>query len=222
MPHNNGGKAGRMLRILLCDDHPIVREGLKNILLQQSDIKVVEEAGSGGELLQKSADSRFDVIILDITLPGGPDGLDALRELREEHPGTAILILSMHPEQQFAARAFRAGAAGYLVKGSVPSDLLCAVRKVAGGGKHVSPALAEQLAMDLAEMREKAPHEGLSDREYRVLRALASGQGLTETARELCLSTSTVATYRARLLAKLNLKSTADLIRYAVTHRLVE
>jgi len=118
--------------------------------------------------------------------------------------------------------AIGAFAAGYLVKGSIPSELLSAIRKVAGGGKHVSPSLAEQLAMDLAGMREKAPHEGLSDREYRVLRALASGKGLTETAHELCLSTSTVATYRSRILSKLNLKSTADLIRYAVTHQLVE
>ena len=212
----------KTIRVIICDDHPIFREGVRMIIKQSRDICLEDEAASVAELREKLRTGSYDVIILDITLPGGPDGLDALRELREEHPGTAILILSMHPEQQFAARAFRAGAAGYLVKGSVPSDLLCAVRKVAGGGKHVSPALAEQLAMDLAEMREKAPHEGLSDREYRVLRALASGQGLTETARELCLSTSTVATYRARLLAKLNLKSTADLIRYAVTHRLVE
>ena len=211
-----------MIRVIICDDHPIFREGVRMIIRQSRDISLEDEAASAAELREKLRANSYDVIILDITLPGGPDGLEILKELREEHPETAVLILSMHPEEQFAVRAFKAGAAGYLVKGSVPSDLLCAIRKVAAGGKHVSPSLAEQLAMDLAGMREKAPHEGLSDREYRVLCALASGKGLTETANELCLSTSTVATYRSRILAKLNLKSTADLIRYAVTHQLVE
>ena len=211
-----------MIRAIICDDHPIFREGVRMIIRQSRDISLDAEAAGAAELREKLRAARYDVIILDITLPGGPDGLEMLRELREQYPETAVLILSMHPEEQFAVRAFKAGAAGYLVKGSVPSDLLCAIRKVAAGGKHVSPALAEQLASDLAGIRDKAPHESLSDREYRVLRALASGKGLTETADELCLSTSTVATYRSRILAKLNLKSTADLIRYAVTHKLVE
>jgi len=211
-----------VIRVIICDDHPIFREGVRMIIRQSKDISLEDEAASSAELREKLRAGTYDVIILDITLPGGPDGLDMLKELREEYPGIAVLILSMHPEQQFAVRAFKSGAAGYLVKGSIPSELLSAIRKVAGGGKHVSPSLAEQLAMDLAGMREKAPHEGLSDREYRVLRALASGKGLTETAHELCLSISTVATYRSRILSKLNLKSTADLIRYAVTHQLVE
>ncbi len=211
-----------MIRVIICDDHPIFREGVRMIIRQSRDISLEEEAASVADLREKLRAARYDVIILDITLPGGPDGLDMLRELREEYPATAVLILSMHPEQQFAVRAFKAGAAGYLVKGSVPSDLLSAIRKVAGGGKHVSPLLAEQLAIDLAGMREKPPHEGLSDREYRVLCALASGKGLTETAHDLCLSISTVATYRSRILSKLNLKTTADLIRYAVTHQLVD
>jgi len=221
LPHNNGGKAGRMLRILLCDDHPIVREGLKNILLQQSDIKVVEEAGSGGELLQKSADSRFDVIILDITLPD-MNGLDVLKTLMGSSARPAVLVLSMHPEEQYATRALKAGAAGYLQKESAPAELMTAVRKISRGGRYVTPSLAEKLALDLVGPGEREPHELLSDREYQVLTLIASGKGIKEIAQELSLSAPTVATYRARVMTKLGLGSTVDLVRYALAHKLVE
>jgi DNA-binding NarL/FixJ family response regulator len=211
-----------MIRVIICDDHPIFREGVRMIIRQSRDISLEAEASSGQELREKLQLQSYDVIILDITLPGGLEGIDMLAELREQYPKTAVLMMSMHPEEQFAVRALKAGAAGYLVKGSVPSELLAAIRKVASGGKHVSTSLAEQLVYALDGKREKAPHEYLSDREYHVLRSLASGRGLTETAEELCLSTSTVATYRARILSKLGLRSTADLIRYAVTNNLVQ
>jgi two-component system, NarL family, invasion response regulator UvrY len=211
-----------MIRVLICDDHPIFREGVRMIVKQSKDIALVEEAESSQDLRDKLRHATYDVIILDISLPGGSDGLDLLRELRQEYPKMAVLMLSMHSEEQFAVRALKAGAAGYLVKGSVPAELLSAIRKVAAGGKHISPALAEQLAFELEGRKEKAPHDVLSDREYRVMRSLASGKGLTETAQELCLSTSTVATYRSRILSKLGLRNTAELIRYAVTHRLID
>jgi DNA-binding NarL/FixJ family response regulator len=211
-----------MIRVIICDDHPIFREGVRMIIRQSRDIALEAEAASGQELRDKLQQGTYDVIILDITLPGGIEGIDLLPELRRAYPRTAVLMLSMHPEQQYAVRALKAGAAGYLVKGSVPSELLAAIRKVACGGKHVSPSLAEHLVFALGGNVEQDPHDCLSDREYRVLCALASGKGLTETATELSLSTSTVATYRSRILSKLALKNTAELIRYAVSHHLVD
>ena len=210
-----------MLRILLCDDHPILREGLKKILLAQPDIKVVEEAGSGSELLQKSSASRFDVIILDITLPD-TNGLEVLKNLQASGQKTGVLVLSMHPEEQYATRALKAGASGYLQKESAPGELVSAVRKIARGGKYVTPSLAERLAGELVGPGDRAPHELLSDREYQVLCLLASGKGIKEIALELTLSAPTVATYRSRVMTKLSLGSTVDLVRYALEHRLVE
>ena len=222
MSHNDGTKrAGRMLRILLCDDHPILREGLKKILLAQSDIKVVEEAGSGSELLEKSAASHFDVIILDITLPD-MNGLEVLKNLQASGHPASVLVLSMHPEEQYATRALKAGASGYLQKESAPAELVTAVRKIARGGKYVTPSLAERLAVDLVGPGDKEPHELLSDREYQVLTLLASGKGIKEIALELSLSAPTIATYRSRVMTKLNLGSTVDLVRYALEHKLVE
>ena len=222
MAHTNGtGRAGRVLRILLCDDHPILREGLKKILLAQSDIKVVEEAGSGSELLQKSAESRFDVIILDITLPD-TNGLEVLKNLQAAGQKAGVLVLSMHPEEQYATRALKAGASGYLQKESAPGELVTAVRKIARGGKYVTPSLAERLAGELVGPGDRAPHELLSDREYQVLCLLASGKGIKEIALELSLSAPTIATYRSRVMTKLSLGSTVDLVRYALEHRLVE
>ncbi len=222
MSHNTGTrKAGRMLRVLLCDDHPILREGLKKILLQQSDIKVVEEAGSGAELLEKSASARFDVIILDITLPD-MNGLDVLKAIPTSGSHAAVLVLSMHPEEQYALRALKAGAAGYLQKESVPDELVTAIRRIAQGRKYVTATLAERLALDLEDRSGKAPHELLSDREYQVLCLLASGKGVKDIARELALSSPTVATYRSRVLSKLGLSTTVELVRYALAHKLVE
>jgi DNA-binding NarL/FixJ family response regulator len=210
-----------MLRILLCDDHPILREGLKKILLQQPDIKVVEEAGSGAEMLEKSAASRFDVIILDITLPD-MNGLDVLKTFQAQGSQAGVLVLSMHPEEQYATRALKAGAAGYLQKESAPAELVTAVRKIARGGKYVTASLAEKLAFELHGESDKAPHELLSDREYQVLCLLASGRGIKEIALELGLSAPTIATYRSRVMTKLTLSSTVDLVRYALAHKLVE
>jgi len=210
-----------MLRILLCDDHPILREGLKKILLSQADIKVVEEAGSGSELLEKAAASRFDVIILDITLPD-MNGLEVLKNLQASGHPAAVLVLSMHPEEQYATRALKAGASGYLQKESAPGELVTAVRKIARGGKYVTPSLAERLAVELVGPGDREPHELLSDREYQVLTLLASGKGIKEIALELSLSAPTIATYRSRVMTKLSLGSTVDLVRYALEHKLVE
>jgi DNA-binding NarL/FixJ family response regulator len=161
------------------------------------------------------------VIILDITLPD-MNGLDALKNLQARGSRAGVLVLSMHPEEQYATRALRAGAAGYLQKESAPSELVSAVRKIAGGGRYITPSLAEKLAFELGEMADKPPHELLSDREYQVLCLLASSRGIKEIAAELGLSAPTIATYRSRVMTKLNLSSTVDLVRYALAHKLVE
>ena len=209
-----------MLRILLCDDHPILREGLKKILLQQSDITVVEEAGNGSEMLEKCGGARFDVIILDITLPD-MNGLDALKNLQAGGNRAGVLVLSMHPEEQYATRALKAVASGYLQKESAPAELVTAVRRIARGGKYVTASLAEKLAFEL-QGADREPHQVLSDREYQVLCLLASGRGIKEIALELNLSAPTVATYRSRVMTKLALSSTVDLVRYALEHKLVD
>jgi two-component system invasion response regulator UvrY len=210
-----------MIRILLCDDHPILREGLKKILLQQSDIKTVDEAGSGTEMLEKSAAARYDVIILDITLPD-MNGLDVLKSLQSAGSPAGVLVLSMHPEEQYATRALKAGAAGYMQKESAPAELVSAVRRIANGGKYVTASLAEKLALDLQGNTARAPHEVLSDREYHVLCLLASGKGIKEIAADLGLSAPTVATYRSRVMTKLGMATTVDLVRYALDHTLIE
>jgi two-component system, NarL family, invasion response regulator UvrY len=210
-----------MIRILLCDDHPILREGLKKILLQQSDIKIVDEAGSGTEMLKKSGESRYDVIILDITLPD-MNGLDVLKSLQSAGSTAGVLVLSMHPEEQYATRALKAGAAGYMQKETAPAELVSAVRRIANGGKYVTASLAEKLAYDLQGAGARAPHEVLSDREYQVLCLLATGKGIKEIAAELGLSAPTVATYRSRVMTKLGLATTVDLVRYALANKLIE
>jgi DNA-binding NarL/FixJ family response regulator len=210
-----------MLHIALCDDHPLLREGLKRILLQHSDISVDVEVGSGAELLAKAATTRLDVIILDITLPD-MNGLDVLKDLRASGRTAAVLILSMHPEDQYAMRALKAGAAGYLQKESAPEELVLAIRRVAQGRKYVTASLAERLAIELGDAESKAPHEILSDREYQVLCFLASGKGTKEIAAELSLSSPTVATYKSRILTKLGFTTTVELVRYAISHGLVE
>jgi two-component system, NarL family, invasion response regulator UvrY len=210
-----------VLRIALCDDHPLLREGLKRILLQQPDFRVTAEAGSGAELLSVLEGGRFDVIILDITLPD-MNGLDALKTIHASGNAAAVLMLSMHPEEQYALRALKAGASGYLQKESVPDELVTAVRRVSQGRKYVTATLAERLALELGDQSGKAPHELLSDREYQVLCLLASGKGVKDIARELSLSSPTVATYRSRVLQKLGLTTTVELVRYALAHKLVE
>lgn len=207
-----------MIRVLIADDHAIVREGLKHILSETDDLLVVGEADDGAEALHLARQCAWDVFLLDITMPNR-NGIDTLKQLKKEFPRLPVLILSMHPEEQYAVRALKAGASGYLTKQST-EQLVTAIRQVAGGRKFVSPAVALQLAEAINEATDKLPHERLSDREYQVLTLIASGKTLTQIADELKLSVPTVSTYRTRLLEKMGLSSTAELIRYGLEHGL--
>jgi two-component system, NarL family, invasion response regulator UvrY len=210
-----------MIRILVVDDHAIVREGLKQILGDVNDMSVGDEAASGPEALAKLRSGGFDVVLLDISLPG-QSGLEILKEIRLEHPKLPVLILSMHAEEQYAVRTLRAGAFGYLTKSSAPDELIGAIRKVSCGRKYVSASLAEKLALELDIDAEKPPHAILSDREYQVMLMLASGKSVKEIAEELCLSVKTISTYRSRLMEKMNMKKNAELTLYAIRNRLVD
>ena len=215
------GRIIQMIKVLVADDHPVVREGLKQILAAAQDIEVAAEAEDGHELLEKVREQSFDVVVMDITMPGLM-GLDALKQLKSEHPQLPILILSVHPEEQYALRVLRAGASGYLTKGSAPDSLIGAIRKVHRGGNYVSPALAERLADELRGDITKMPHETLSDREYQVMCLIASGKTVTEIADQLALSVKTVSTYRSRILEKMKMKTNAELTHYAIEHKLVD
>lgn len=208
------------MKVLIADDHPVVRQGLKQILLSDPDVVVSGEAKDGKEALELARTVEWDVAIFDFSMPG-ISGLELLSEVRREFPSRPVLILSMHPEEVHATRVLKAGAAGYITKESASQELLSAIRKVAGGGKYLSPSLSEILAQDVALEGRKAPHETLSDHEYRVMWLLASGKPISQIAREMALSPSTVSTYRTRILKKLRVGSNAELVRYAVSHRLV-
>lgn len=209
-----------MIRLLLADDHAVVREGLKRILADSSEFAVVAEAATSQEAIAGARGERPDVVILDVSMPGrGP--LETLHEIKRHQPRVRVLFLSMHPENQYAARLFREGADGYLTKESAPELLVEAIRKVHGGGKYVSPAMAEELAQRLAGDYEAARHELLSGRELQVLRLFGSGKTLTEISEELALSPKTISTYRARILDKMGLSTTAEIIHYAIRHDLV-
>jgi DNA-binding NarL/FixJ family response regulator len=208
-----------MIRVLVADDHAIVREGLRRLLGAASDIEVAGEAATGDAALEQLAAARVDVLLLDISMPG-KNFLDLLREVRARHPRTRVLVLSGHAEDEYAVRALRAGASGYVAKERSPQDLLQAIRKVQGGGRYVSPTLAERLAAGLTDDADAVPHEALSDREYQVLQLLGAGLSVKEIGGRLVLSAKTVSTYRQRILEKLGLKTTADLIRYAVQRNL--
>jgi two-component system invasion response regulator UvrY len=210
-----------MIRVLVADDHAVVRRGVVQILTEAPDMVVAGEASTGREVLQAVRKHDYDVLVLDIAMPEG-GGLEVLQQLQTLKPNLRILILSMYPERQYAVRALKTGAAGYLTKESVPDELIAAIRKVARCGKYVSQSLAEQLASELRGEVEKEPHETLSGREFQVMILLAAGKSVTDVAEELSLSVKTVSTYRARILEKLNLKSTAEIIRYALEHELVE
>jgi two-component system, NarL family, invasion response regulator UvrY len=209
-----------MIKILIADDHPVVRQGLKQILAETRDIVVADEAASGQEVMKKVTKNDYDVILLDISMPGR-NGLDILRELKSKRPKAAVLILSIYPEDQYAVRVLKLGAAGYLTKESVPEELITAIRKVAQGRKYISATLAEKLAVDLELNAEKPVHENLSDREYQVLCMISSGKRLKEIAEELSLSIKTISTYRTRILDKMKLRNNAELIRYALQNNLV-
>ncbi len=209
-----------MTRILLADDHAVVRQGLKQILLESMRDATFGEASSGEEAIEAGRAGGWDIVILDISLPG-KSGLEVLKELRQIQPKLPVLVLSMHPEEQFAVRALRAGAAGYVTKRTATMDLARAVRKVLAGGRYVSASLAERLA---AEVRAdaRAPHERLSDREYQVFRMLALGKTVKEISEELGLSPQTVSTHRSRILEKMQLATNADLTEYALANRLID
>jgi len=209
-----------MIRVVIAEDHAIVRAGLKRILDESPDIEVVGEAADGHQALERVRESRPDVAVLDVTMPR-KDGLDTLKELRARYPGLRILILSMHPEEELATRFLRQGADGYLTKQSAPEQLLGAIRKIHGGGKYVSAALAERLAARLDRGFDQAPHESLSDREFQVLCLLGAGKSVSEIGQELRLSVKTISTYRQRLLEKLEMKTTAELMHYAIQRKLV-
>jgi DNA-binding NarL/FixJ family response regulator len=209
------------MRILIADDHPIVRHGLKQVLASDPDLLIVGEATNGDEALALARSIDWDVAVLDFSMPGR-SGIDLILDLKREFPARPVLILSIHSEQLHAARVLKAGGAGYISKESAPQELTKAVRKVADGGKYVSPLLAEILASELARDTGKPPHEKLSDREYRVMWLLASGRQINEIAKEMLLRPSTVSTYRTRIFRKLGLHNNAELVHYAIRNQLVE
>lgn len=209
-----------MIRLAIADDHPIVREGLRRIASVGGGITVTGEASTAAELFKLLASAPVDVVLLDVSMPGSTF-VETLRNLREKHPTLKVLVLSVHPEDQWAMRALRAGASGYLTKDHSPDQLVEAIRRVARGGRYVSDTLAEKLAGLVDHGATRAPHELLSDREFEVLRALGGGMTVKDVAEQLHLSAKTVSTYRARLLEKMGLKSKADLVRYVVEHELL-
>ncbi len=208
-----------MIRILIADDHAVVRRGLRQTVAEEADLAVVGEAANGPELLGLVRKQPCDVVVLDISMPGR-SGLDVLKDIKQEHPKLPLLVLSMHPEDQYAVRALKMGAAGYLTKETAPEELVAAIRKVISGGRYVSPSLAERLAIGLTTDVER-PHESLSEREYQVLCLIGSGKSVSEIATELSLSVKTVSTYRARILEKMNMKNNAELTHYAIRNGLV-
>lgn len=210
-----------MMRLLIADDHPIVREGLKRIIAECSDMTVTAEAGDSNEVLEYSKTCPTDVILLDVSMPG-IGFLETLHRLKINRPDIQVLVLSVHPEDHFALRALRAGAAGYLTKHHTPDELVDAIRHVYQGKKYVTPSLAEKLATELGSDSTKPPHEALSDREYEVLCRLATGEMISDIATALMLSPKTISTYRARILEKMRLTNNADLVRYALDHALVD
>jgi two-component system invasion response regulator UvrY len=209
------------IRVFIADDHAIVREGLKQILAEQRDIVVAGEAENGLDAIKLFRKSRCHVMLLDISMPDR-NGIEVLKQIKQERPELAVLMLSMHREDQYAIRALKAGAAGYLTKQSAPKELVTAIRQVAGGQKYVSATLAQALASQVGADHDAPPHESLSDREFQTMTMIASGKTVSEIARELSLSVKTVSEYRARLLAKMNLKTSAELTHYAIKNQLVE
>ena len=207
-----------MIRVLIADDHPIVRKGLRELVAAQPDMTVTAESGNGLEVLHLVESEPFDVVLLDISMPG-MSGLEILQKIRPEHPNLPILVLSGFPETELAMRTLRAGASGYLNKEMAPEELVAAIRLVQSGRKYVSPVVAELLANSVSRGRE-TPHDSLSDREYQVMLLLAAGKTVSEIASELSLSVKTVSTYRARILEKMDLKNNAEVMLYAIRNNL--
>jgi len=210
-----------MIRVLIADDHTIVREGLRHLLATAGDIVVVGEAVNGHEVVERVRMTDLDILLLDLSMPG-KSGMELIRQVKTEKPKLKVLVLSMHEEHQYAVRAIRAGASGYLTKDSASVQLVSALRKLAAGGAFISAEVAEQLARDAHGAGDAPPHTTLSDREYQVLRMLVSGQSLTEIAEKLNLSIKTISTHKARLMQKMNAGNQAELIRYAIAHKLTD
>jgi DNA-binding NarL/FixJ family response regulator len=210
-----------MIRLVIVDDHAIVRSGLRQIAQSEVDIEVVGEAADSGELLDVLRKQESDVVLMDISMPG-KNGLEALKLVKERWPSTAVLMLSMYPEDQYAVRSVKAGASGYLHKNSPPETVIQAIRTVAKGKKFITPELAEQLATHIGQDADQPLHERLSDREYQTMSMIASGHTLSQIAEQMSLSPKTVSVYRARLLEKMRLKNNAELTHYALKHKLVE
>ena len=211
----------KQIRVLIADDHSIVRQGLRQILSETEDLAVSGEAANGVEALQQLRQDSYDVVLMDVSMPDR-NGIDALKLIRKEFPRLPVLMLSMYPEEQYAIRALKAGAAGYLNKQSAPEQLVTAIRQVASGKKYVSASLAEELANAITDDDDRPLHERLSDREYQTLCLIASGKTLTQIGEELNLSVKTVSVYRARLLEKMRLSNNAELTHYGLKHGLVE
>jgi DNA-binding NarL/FixJ family response regulator len=210
-----------MVRIVVADDHTIVREGLKQILAAQPDFQVLAEAADGHEAMKRVRELEFDVLLLDMSMPG-KSGIELIKQVKAEKPRLRILVLTMHEEHQYAVRAIRAGASGYLTKEGASSQLVTAIRKVAGGGAYISAEVAEQLALNAMPDGAAAPHERLSDREFQVFRMIAEGKSVSEIADRLNLSVKTVSTHKANMLAKMGMTTQGELIRYALENDLVE
>ena len=209
-----------MIKVLIADDHPVVREGLKQVISKASDMQVADEAVNGQEALSKVAEQKFDVVVLDVGMPGR-DGLEILKDIHKDFPKLPVLVLSMYPEDQVAIRALNAGASGYMNKETAPKELVNAIRKIFLGGKYVSESLAEKFASGLYLRAKESPQEQLSDREFQVLRMIASGKETSEIADELFISVKTVRTYRDRVLEKLNLKNDVEITHFAMKNNLL-
>lgn len=210
-----------MIRVLLADDHAIVRTGLREILESTSDIEVVAEAANGTEALAAVRSAELDIAVLDLSMPGR-SGIELIKLVKEERPKLRVLVLTMHSEAQYAVRALRAGASGYITKESAADELVAAVRRIASGGAYVSPETAQRLALDAAAPGTELPHTRLSNREYEVFRMIVSGKSVTDIGATLNLSVKTISTHKARILEKMGLGSQAELVRYAVEHKLLD
>lgn len=208
-----------MIRIVLADDHMIVRQGLKQILGDELDFKIVGEAANGNDTLGLVGDTEFDVLVLDMSMPGR-SGIELIKLIKAEKPKLPVLVLSMHKEEQYAVRAIKAGAAGYLTKESAADQLVSAIRKVARGGVFITPAVAERMALDFGTHQNEVSHTLLSDREYQIFEMIVAGRSVTAIADELVVSAKTVSTHKARILQKMRMSSSAELILYAIEHHL--
>jgi two-component system invasion response regulator UvrY len=209
-----------MIKVLIADDHAVVRRGIRQILSEDSFIQVLGEAANSEEIMEQLYDQEWDVLILDLIMPG-KNGLDSLIEIKQRKPDLKILVLSMHPEEEIAIRALKTGASGYLNKDSVPSELIRAVRKIYAGGRYISGSLAESIFMSINKDMSPEPHKELSEREFQVMCLIASGNTLSDIARELSISVKTVSTYRTRVLEKMVMKTNVELTHYAIKHKLV-